>query len=198
MRLIGFAVVLTISLNLLGQPLATEGQPAGKPPQVGVLLLDTEALGLSQRARYLVERLRERGWIDGQNIALRFKFAALNEARLDPLAEELVRERVDLIVAVASLPTRAAQRATRTIPIPIVMAGVSDPVGAGFVTNLGRPEANITRTSLLITELSAKRLELLKEAIPKLVRVTILYNPKSPGRCRFRSGKRWPRALAWS
>jgi len=178
MRLIGLAVVLTVSLTLA--PLAIEAQQAGKAPQVGVLLLDTEALGLSQRARNVVEGLRELGWIDGQNIALRFKFAALNEAALNPLAEELVREKVDLIVAVASAPTRAAQRATRTIPI--VMAAVADPVGAGFVTNLARPEGNVTGTSLLQTELGGKRLDLLKEAIPKLVRVTVLYNATSPGR----------------
>src|SRR2546426_3343112 len=150
------AVILALSLVL--SPLAAWGQPA-KVPRVGVLLLDTEQLGLSQRARHLVEELRELGWIDGRNIALTFKFAALSEERLGSLAEELVREKVDLIVAVASLPTRAAQRATRTIPI--VMAGTADPVGAGFVTSLAKPEANITGTSLLIQELGGKRLELL-------------------------------------
>jgi len=103
------ALIVALVLTLLAAPFTVGGQPAGKAPQVGVLLLDTEALGLSQRARYFVEGLRELGWIDGQNIALRFKFAALNEARLDPLAEELVREKVDLIVAVASLSVRAAQ-----------------------------------------------------------------------------------------
>jgi putative ABC transport system substrate-binding protein len=91
------------------------------------------------------------------------------------LAEELVSEKVDLIVAVASLPSRAAQRATKTIPI--VMAGTADPVGAGLVTNLAKPEANITGTSLPIQELGGKRLELLKEAVPGLVRVAVLYNP---------------------
>jgi putative ABC transport system substrate-binding protein len=89
------------------------------------------------------------------------------------MAEELVREKVDLIVAVATLPTRAAQRATTSIPI--VMAGTSDPVAAGFVKNLARPDGNITGTSLLQnTELFGKRLELLKEAVPNLVRVAVL------------------------
>jgi len=172
MRPIGLAVIFTLSL--FAAPLVAWGQPT-KVPRVGVLLFDTESLGLSQRARYLVEGLGELGWIDGGNIALRFKFAALSEERLGSLAEELVSEKVDLIVAVASLPTRAAQRATRTIPI--VMAGTADPVGAGFVTNLAKPEANITGTSLLIQELGGKRLELLKEAVPGLVRVAVLYNP---------------------
>src|SRR2546426_10561565 len=173
MRPIGLVVIFTLSL--FAAPLVAWGQPT-KMPRVGVLLFDTESLGLSQRARYLVEGLRELGWIDGGNIALKFKFAALSEERLGSLAEELVSEKVDLIVAVASLPTRAAQRATRTIPI--VMAGTSDPVGAGFVTNLAKPEANITGTSLLNNpELGGKRLELLKEAVPGLVRVAVLYNP---------------------
>ena len=167
-----------LALGTLATPLTVEARQAARVPQVGVLLLDSEARGLSQRARDLVEGLRELGWTDGQNIALRFKFAALDEARLDPLAEELVRQKVDLIVAVASLPTRAAQRATRTIPI--VMAGTSDPIGSGFVTNLSRPEGNITGTSLLSTELWGKRLELLKEMVPGLSRVAVLYKSLNP------------------
>ena len=167
-----------LALGTLATPLTVEARQAARVPQVGVLLLDSEARGLSQRARNLVEGLRELGWTDGQNIALRFKFAALDEARLDPLAEELVRQKVDLIVAVASLPTRAAQRATRTIPI--VMAGTSDPIGSGFVTNLSRPEGNITGTSLLSTELWGKRLELLKEMVPGLSRVAVLYKSLNP------------------
>ena len=173
MRRIGLAVALAFSLLLA--LLAGWGQETAKVPRVGVLLLDTEGLGLSQDARYVVDGLRELGWIDTRNITLRFKFAGLSEERLTRMAEELVREKVDLIVAVATSPTRAAQRATTSIPI--VMAGTSDPVAAGFVKNLARPDGNITGTSLLQnTELGGKRLELLKEAVPNLVRVAVLYD----------------------
>jgi putative tryptophan/tyrosine transport system substrate-binding protein len=177
MKLRSLARTVACALVLLVAPLPAWGQSGERIPRVGVLLVDTEALGISERARHFVDGLRELGWVDGQSIALRFKFANLNEERLGVLAEELVGERVDLIVAIASIPTRAAQRATRTIPI--VMAGTGDPVGSGFVTNLARPETNVTGTSLLIQELGGKRLELLKEAVPGLARVAALYNPSS-------------------
>ena len=171
MRRFGLAVVLAFSLLLA--PLAGWGQGTANVPRIGVLLFDTDGLGLSQGARYVVDGLRELGWVNTRNITLRFKFAGLSEERLTKMAEELVREKVDLIVAVATLPTRAAQRATTSIPI--VMAGTSDPVAAGFVKNLARPDGNITGTSLLQnTELFGKRLELLKEAVPNLVRVAVL------------------------
>jgi putative ABC transport system substrate-binding protein len=120
----------------------------------------------------LREGLRSFGWIDGQNIALKPRFADLSESRLAELARGLVRDKVDVIVGVGTPATRAAQAATGRIPI--VMSGSGDPVGAGFVRNLARPEANITGTSVLLTDVAAKRLQLLKEVLPRLARAAVL------------------------
>ena len=143
-------------------------------PEVGVLVFGTERLNINVTAgvQPLRDALRSLGWIDGQNITLKARFADLNEERLDVLARELVQQKVDVIVGVGTPPTAAAQRATTSIPI--VFASSGDPLRAGFVRNLARPSANITGTSLLFTEMAGKRLELLKEVMPRLSRVAVL------------------------
>jgi putative ABC transport system substrate-binding protein len=124
--------------------------------------------------------LRELGYIEGQNIAIEYRYAEGRPDRESGLAAELVRLKVDIIVVASGDRTiQAAKNATRTIPI--VMAGQgSDPVRAGLVESLARPGGNVTGLTALNTELAGKRLELLKEAVPKLSRVAVLYEPAVP------------------
>ena len=170
MRLIGLAGVLAVGLFVA--PLAAEAQ---RVPEVGVLIFGTEQLSLygERGVRALREALRGFGWIDGQSITLKPRFADLKEERLAALAQEFVDGRIDVIVAIGTPPTAAARRATTSIPI--VMSGSSDPIAAGFARNLARPDANVTGTSLVLTETAAKRLQLLKEVTPRLTRTAVLH-----------------------
>ena len=124
--------------------------------------------------------LRERGYIEGQNIAIEYRYAEGKLDRLPELAAELVGLKVDIIVVTGGDPDiRAAKNATKTIPI--VMAGNgTDPVEAGFIDSLAHPGGNVTGLTNLSPELGGKRLELLKEVVPKLVRVAVLYDPALP------------------
>jgi putative tryptophan/tyrosine transport system substrate-binding protein len=167
--------IVMLILSLLGAPLATEAQPPSKVPRIGFLML----LLTPERAHQLEafrQRLHELGWIEGQNVALELRYAeaGTDTARLPDLATDLVRLNVDVIVTVGGT-TRIAQSATRTIPIVMVTAG--DPVEAGFVTSLAQPGGNITGLAGLGAELSGKRLELLKQAVPQLSHVALLLNP---------------------
>jgi putative ABC transport system substrate-binding protein len=146
-------------------------------PQVGVLLLDADG---PDSTRALRDGLREFGWSEGRNLALGFRFANRREQALAPLAEELVQQKVDVIVAVGAAAALAAQRATRTIPI--VMAGIGDPIRLGLVRNLARPDGNVTGVSLLLQELGGKRLELLREVLPRLSQVAVLYHNNESAR----------------
>ena len=134
----------------------------------------------SPRAEGIRLALRERGYIEGQNIATEYRYAEGKLDRLPELAAELVRLKVDIIVVTGGDPDiRAAKNATKTIPI--VMAGNgSDPVEAGFIDSLAHPGGNVTGLTNLSRELGGKRLELLKEAVPKLARVAVLYDPALP------------------
>jgi ABC-type uncharacterized transport system substrate-binding protein len=176
MRLIGLAVVLAVSLALA--PLAE----AQRVPEVGVLVLGTERLSFTaERGLHeLRDALRGFGWIDGQSITLKPRFADLSAERLAALAQELVHQRVDVIVSIGTPATAAARRATTSIPI--VMSASADPIAAGFVTNLARPDGNVTGTSLLLTETAGKRLQLLKDVTPRLTRTAVLHSggPISP------------------
>jgi putative ABC transport system substrate-binding protein len=117
--------------------------------------------------------------VEGQNIAIEFRWAEGQYDRLPGLAAELVRLRVNVIVAAGAPAVQAAKQATETIPI--VMVNVSDPVAAGFVASLARPGGNITGLSLMLPELVGKQLEMLKEVVPKISRVALLWNPASAG-----------------
>jgi putative ABC transport system substrate-binding protein len=124
--------------------------------------------------------LRELGYVEGQNLVIEYRYAEGRDDRLADLAAELVRLKVDVIVAVAgAAATRAVQHATRTIPI--VMAGGIDPVGDGLVASLARPGGNTTGFSNLTVELPGKRLEILKEAVPQSARIAVLANPATAG-----------------
>ena len=138
----------------------------------------------SARAEAIRLALRERGYIEGQNIATEYRYAEGKLDRFPELAAELVRLKVDIIVAAGGTATvRAAKNATKTIPIVMMGDGV-DPVEAGLVESLARPGGNVTGITILARELGGKRLELLKEAVPKLARVAVLYDPAGPGNVR--------------
>ena len=138
----------------------------------------------SVRVDAIRQALRERGYIEGQNITTDYRYAAGKLDRLPELATELVRLKVDVIVAAgAETAIRAAKNATKTIPIVMVGSG-RDPVEAGIVESLARPGGNVTGLTNLGRKLGGKRMELLKEAVPKLARVAVLYDPAIPGTTR--------------
>jgi putative tryptophan/tyrosine transport system substrate-binding protein len=158
-----------------------EAQQTKARPRIAVL---SSRLGpLATREGAFQEGLRKLGYVEGQSITIEYRYAEEKLERLPDLANELVRSKVDLIVAVSTPAIKAAKNSTNTIPI--IMAGVSDPIGTGFVESLARPGGNITGLSLQSPELSGKRLELLKQVIPKLSRVALLIHSQDPGRRLF-------------
>jgi putative ABC transport system substrate-binding protein len=122
--------------------------------------------------------LRDVGYEEGKNLAIEFRWAEGKLDRLPELAAELVRLNVDFLVTHASAPTRAAKQATTTIPI--IIAATADPVSLGLVTSLAKPGRNITGSSFFITELAAKRIELLKDAFPRITQMAVLVQPENP------------------
>jgi putative ABC transport system substrate-binding protein len=176
MRLIGLAVILTVSLTFA--PLDTEAQQAPKVPRIGVLHPGTPAAA-SQLAAAFKQGLREHGYVEGQNIVVERRFAEARAEQLSDIAAELVRLKVDVIMTSNDVGIAAVKQQTQTIPI--VMANSTDPVETGFVASLARPGGNITGLSNISPELSAKRLELLKEAAPGLSRVAIMWSPDVRG-----------------
>ncbi len=170
---------ILVGVGLLVQPLAAGAQSPGKPPKVGLLLLGTPEADTSQRAAAFRDGLRELGWTEGQNILLEYRYASANLDRaypldqLTPLAAELARQKVDVIVVFGTLPSLAARQATAMIPI--IMAATENPVQNNLVASLGRPGGNVTGLTLdvLGQDLDAKRLELLKEALPRVSRVAV-------------------------
>ena len=145
-----------------------------KVPRIGFLDSST-ASGSTVRLEAFRQELSKLGWIEGKNIAIEYRFAEQNLERLSELVLDLVRRQVDLIVVAGTAPAVAAKNATTTLPI--VMAYSSDPVAAGLIANLARPGGNVTGLSGLAVELSTKRLEVLKDAVPKLARVGVLRMP---------------------
>ncbi len=172
------AFLSTLTLALLAAPLAADAQQAGKVHRIGYLS------GSSSTAqRDLIEAfrqgLRELGWVEGQNIVIDYRFAEGRFDRLPDLAAELVRLKVDIIVAGPTSPAVAAKNATATIPI--VMINVGDPVGTGLIASLACPGGNVTGLTFSVgMEVVGKPLELLKETVPKVRRVAILSNPANP------------------
>ena len=162
---------------------SAEAQQPKKVPRIGYLS-SSDPASESARAEAIRLALRELGYIEGQNIAIEYRYAEGKRDRLPELAAELVRLKVDIIVvAGGGTWVRAAKNATKTIPI--VMTGVGiDPVEAGLVESLARPGGNVTGITNLTRELGGKRLELLKEAVPKVARVAVLYDPAVPGSVR--------------
>ena len=165
-----------LTLGTLAAPLAGEAQKAGKVPRIGVLLTNSRASD-STHVEAFRQGLRERGYVEGQNVVIEYRYGDGKLDRLPQLAAELVELNVDLIVTSGTSPTRAAQQATRTIPI--VMTIVGNPVAGGLIASLAKPGGNITGLTQMTTELSAKRLELLREAFPGVSRVAVLVDPAS-------------------
>jgi ABC-type uncharacterized transport system substrate-binding protein len=172
------ASILCAVILLVGATIAEAQQP-GKIFRIG-FLDPTNASGMAARMDAFRQELRKLGWIEGKNIAFEYRFAELKPERVAELAAELVRLKVDLIVTSGNPPALEAQKATSTIPI--VMMGVADPVALGLVDSLARPGGNITGFGGLASELNTKRLEVLKDAVPKLARVGLLKRSASnPG-----------------
>jgi putative ABC transport system substrate-binding protein len=158
-----------------GWPLAAHGQQEGKVPRIGYLSL---APGPSSRSEALRQGLRDLGYVENQNIAIDYRWAADNLDRLREAAAELVHLNVDVIVTGGPQATLVAKKTTATIPI--VMAVDYDPVDAGFVGTLARPGGNITGLSAVNPELTGKRLQLLKETDPQVDHVAVFWNPEEP------------------
>ena len=170
-----FAFALTFAFG----GAAADAQQPKKVPRIGYLS-SGDAVSESTRAEAIRLALRERGHIEGQNIAIEYRYAEGKVDRFRELAAELVRLKVDIIVAAGGdRLIRAAMNATKTIPIVMVGAGL-DPVETGLVDSLARPGGNVTGITNLSVDLGGKRLELLKEVVPKLARVAVLYEPASP------------------
>jgi putative ABC transport system substrate-binding protein len=156
-------------------------QQPKKVPRIGYLS-SVDSARDSTRSEEVRRALRELGYIEGQNIAIEYRSAEGNQDRLPQLAAELVRLKIDIIVVQGGdTMIRAAKNATKTIPI-VMMGGGADPVEAGLIESLARPGGNVTGLTNLGPELDGKRLELLKEAVPKLARVAVLYGSASRGR----------------
>jgi putative tryptophan/tyrosine transport system substrate-binding protein len=167
------AFMALASGGLLAVPLAAKAQQAEKVWRIGFLFYGSP--GPSPELGAFRQGLKEQGYIEGQSITIDYRFASGRVGRLPELATELVRLKPDVIVTPGTPASQAARQATGTIPI--VFAGVADAVGAGLVANLARPGGNITGLTGISAELGGKRLELLKQVVPKASRVAVLYNP---------------------
>ncbi len=169
---------LLATLAVLLASVAVEAQQPRNLPRVGVLSGVSPAFA-SPYIEVGRQALRDLGYVEGQNIAIEYRFADGRGDRLGELAVELVRLKPDVIVVVGDRAVDAVKHATSTIPIIMVSAG--DPVRSGFVASLPRPGGNVTGLSSLLPELNAKELGLLKEALPKIFRIAVLWNPRSSG-----------------
>jgi len=166
----------TMAGGLLAAPLAAEAQQAGKVYRVG-FLWDSPAV-FPDAIEAFLRGLRDLGYVEGRTIAIEYRWAEGKPERMRELAEELVRLKVDVIVAPSSIYVEATKRATSAIPI--IFMSHADPMLSGHVASLARPGGNITGLSLMMTETSAKGLELLKEAVPGLARVAVIWDPATP------------------
>ncbi len=177
MRRSAGGLILTLALGLLAAPPATEGQQQARVPRIGFLSTFSPSDNLLWRQAFR-QGLRDLGYTEGHDIAIEYRYAEGRPERLPDLAAELVRLRVDIIVAETTPASLAAKQATATIPI--VMTIVADPMVTGLVPSLARPGGNITGMSLQFPEFVAKRLQLLQEVVPKVSRVAVLWNSSSP------------------
>ena len=165
--------IFTLGGAAAAWPLAARGQQPGKVHRVGILWAGAPSAN-APRMEAFRQGLRELGYVEGRNVVIAARGAPLSARSYIPLVDELIRERVDVILTAGTSPTRAAKNAAGAVPI--VMTFVSDPIGSGFVASLARPGGNITGLTNFGPELSAKWLELLKELSPKASRIGILYN----------------------
>ena len=167
---------LAASPALVFESQSADAQQPASPRRIGVLLVIFSPE--SNEAQAFREALRDAGYVEGRDVVIEWRSANGDYSRVPELAADLVQRKVDVIVVETTLATQAVKRATSTIPI--VIAVVADAVGSGLVTSLAHPGGNITGLSGMVTDLAAKRLQLLKEAIPRLTRVAVLWNPATP------------------
>ena len=171
-------ICLALGAMLLALSFPAEAQQAKKVPRIGLLTTGFPA-SIAHLLEGIKQGLRELGYVEGQNVLLELRYGEAKVEQLPLFAADLVRLKVDVIVAIPNPAIEAVRQATQTIPI--VMPIGSDPVGVGFVASLARPGGNITGLSAYSPELNGKRLELLKETVPKLSRVALLMSPNIPG-----------------
>jgi len=169
---------LALSAVLLALSFPAEAQPP-KVPRIGILVSAGDPSGPSRIVEAFRKGLRELGYVEGKNILIEYRYGLGKLDRIPSLVAELVQAKVDVLVVSSLVGIRAAKQATKSIPI--VMLASIDPVGNGIVESLARPGGNITGLALLTRELSAKRVELLKEVIPGISRVAILWDAAAPG-----------------
>ena len=175
MTLRNVALIVTLALGIHVAPLATDAQQPGKIPRVGILCAVSCA---TPSLKAFLQGLRELGYVEGRNIAVEYRWPQHREDWLPDLATELVQLKVDVIVALEPLAALAAKNTTRTTPVVIRSSG--DPVAERLVASLARPGGNVTGLTSISSQLSAKRLELLREVVPRLSRVAVLWNPYFP------------------
>ena len=169
-----------IGLLTFALPFVSNAQQSSRPRSIGILQgLAANDAEWGRRFAAFKQNLQQLGWTEGKNVAFELRFADAKPERLPALAAELVQANVDIIVTNASQPVEAARNATNSIPI--VMASVGDALGAGYVTSLARPGGNVTGLTLVATDQSSKRLQLLKEISPKLSRVAVIWNAQAAG-----------------
>src|SRR5258706_11260718 len=177
MRVRAHGLVAVLALGFFAAPIAARAQPTGKVYRVGVLETRSRVLNAVNIDAFR-QGLRELGYKEGQNLEIVYRSSDGRDERFPGLASELVRLKVDLILTRGTPAALAAKSATRTIPV--VMAASGDPVGSGLVASLGRPGGNVTGLSLYNVEIYAKRVELLKELVPRLTRIAGLFNMSNP------------------
>jgi putative ABC transport system substrate-binding protein len=173
-------LLVTLALGVLTAPLISEAQPPTPVHRIGYLLGTTREQ--EPLLEVFLEAMRALGYVEGQNLVIEYHAAAGQYERLPALAAELVRLQVDVLLAVNTPGALAAKQATTTIPI--VMLGVGDPVGSGLVASLARPGGNVTGVASLQTDLVGKQLEFLKEVLPTVSHVAVLWNPANPAHAR--------------
>jgi putative tryptophan/tyrosine transport system substrate-binding protein len=169
---------LALGATLFAFCFSAEAQQPKKVPRIGWLGGNSSSAE-SPRVEAFRQGLRDLGYVEGKNIAIEYRYADARFDKLPALADELIRLKVDVLVTTATPAAQAAKNATRTIPI--VFLGMADPVAAGLVNSLARPGGDVTGFTNIAPVLAGKRLELLKETVPKLSRVAVLWNAQNPG-----------------
>jgi putative tryptophan/tyrosine transport system substrate-binding protein len=168
-----FIIVAVVTLRVLITPSATQAQQIAHVPRVGYLGTSSASLE-PELVRAFREGLRDRGYVEGQNLLIEYRWAEGNDQRFPDLVADLVKLKVDLILTAGTPAALAAKRATQTIPIIMAVAG--DAVGTGLVSSLARPGGNLTGLTAMVPDLEGKRLEILREVFPKLAKLVVLLN----------------------
>jgi putative ABC transport system substrate-binding protein len=186
-------LVIALGAATLASPLSTRAQPQTKVWRVGFLSQGVRPASIEAgRQGAFLQGMRELGYVEGKNLTIEWRFAEEKYDRLPELAAELVRLQVDVIVAGGLQAPLAAQKSTDKIPI--VMVGVADPVAMGLVKSLARPGGNVTGPSNITSELGPKRLEMLRDMVPRLTRVALLTNPDNPAHVKTVNVERYQAA----